>query len=74
MGDVVKLRTPTTADLPADKILRDAIGKLDGAIVIGIDKDGGHYIRSSMGNVADIRFLLECTKMMVDASVVAVPD
>jgi hypothetical protein len=74
MGDVIRLNVTTTQDISADTILTQAIGKLNGVMILGWDKDGEEWVTSSMGSVGDILFLLERAKALTMASVVAVPD
>jgi hypothetical protein len=62
MGKVVNLNCVTRLDLPADRILEEAIGKLDKAIVIGYDKAGELYIASSVADGSDILWFLERAK------------
>jgi hypothetical protein len=52
----------TRLDLPADRILEEAMGKLDQTVVIGYDKDGELYVASSVADGADILWFLEVAK------------
>ena len=74
MGDVVHLNVTTTLDITADRVLEAAMGKLNGVMILGWDKDGEEWVTSSMGSVGDILFLLERAKAKAMASVVSVPD
>jgi hypothetical protein len=51
------LNTLTYLDIPADRVLEAAVGKLKTAVVIGYDKDDSVYIASSTGNKATIHYL-----------------
>ena len=53
------LRCVTTLDIPADRVLEGAIGKLTGAVVIGWDEAGELYIATSLGAEAETLWLLE---------------
>lgn len=62
MGNVVDLNVITKLDVPADKVLKAATGKLETAIVIGYDKDGDFYFASSKADGGDVLWLLETAK------------
>lgn len=65
MGDVVLFNGVTRLDLPADRVLEQSIGRLEGAIVVGYDKEGNEYFCSSIADGADVVWLLERAKMMM---------
>ncbi|MCP4184589.1 MAG: hypothetical protein GY761_14945 [Hyphomicrobiales bacterium] len=46
--NVIDLPVPTSLDLDPDKILQQAVGNLDSAVVIGWKKEGELYFASSM--------------------------
>lgn len=56
---VEQLHAFTTMDIPADRVLEGAIGKLTGAVVIGWDEQGELYIATSLGAEAETLWLLE---------------
>ena len=57
-----------------DAILAAATGKqLQDVVVLGIDRDGQDWIRSSTGDVGAILYLLELAKVRTMASVVLTP-
>ena len=62
-GNVHILSTVTTHDVPADRILVSAIGKLDCAIVIGYDKNGEEYFASSLADGGSALWLVERFKL-----------
>ena len=67
MSNVVYLKTVTRLDLPPDRILEQAIGNLEGVIVIGYDKDGQEYFASSYADGSDALWLLErCKKALLN--------
>lgn len=47
MSGIVFLRTNTKTEIPPDRILSEAIGKLDVALLIGRDNDGQLYVAVS---------------------------
>ena len=56
-----------------DAILAAASGRLRDVVVLGIDRDGQDWIRSSTGDVGAILYLLELAKARTMASVVLTP-
>jgi hypothetical protein len=56
-----------------DAILAAASGRLRDVVVLGIDRDGQDWIRSSTGDVGAILYLLELAKVRTMASVVLTP-
>lgn len=62
-AEVVTLNLVTRLDVPADRVLEGALGKLDGAVVIGWAKDGELYAASSIADGADVLWLLEMLKL-----------
>lgn len=63
MGKVINLNNITKLDLPADRIIDEAHGKLESAIVIGYDKDGEEYFTSSLADGGSVLWLLERMKL-----------
>jgi hypothetical protein len=61
--NVVLFNGVTRLDMPADRILENALGKLKGAIVIGYDHEGGEYFSSSYADGGDVLWLLERMKI-----------
>ena len=60
--NVVVLDCITTLDIPSDRVLEQAIGKLESVVVFGYDKEGNEYFASSYGDGKDILWLLEMCK------------
>ena len=56
-----------------DAILPAASGRLRDVVVLGIDRDGQDWIRSSTGDVGAILYLLELATARTMASVVLTP-
>jgi hypothetical protein len=56
-----------------DAILAAASGRLRDVVVLGIDRDGQDWVRSSTGDVGAILYLLELAKVRTMASVVLTP-
>ena len=63
MGDVINIGCITYLDMPADRILEDAIGKLDGVVIMGYDKDGEEVFASSLADGGAVLWLLEQCKL-----------
>jgi hypothetical protein len=56
----------TTLDIPPDRVLDGALGKLDTVLVIGKDLDGGLYLAASTNNGGELFLLIErCKAEMV---------
>lgn len=61
---VTWLPTPTTHDIPADKMIDSAKDQdLKGVVVIGWDKDGEFYFASSFADGGDALWLIEQAKL-----------
>jgi hypothetical protein len=63
MGKVVNLNNVTRLDLPPDRVLESAVGKLEGVVILGYDKDGEEYFASSYADGADVLWLMERAKL-----------
>lgn len=58
----------TKLDLPADRVLEQAVGKLQGVIVIGFDHEGEFYAASSYADGGNAIWLLEvCKKRILES-------
>lgn len=58
----------TKLDLPADRVLSQAIGNLEGVIVIGFDQAGDFYAASSYADGGTALWLLEqCKRRILEA-------
>ena len=63
MGDVITFNGITRLDLPADRILEDAIGKLDSVVIMGYDKKGEELFASSLADGGSVLWLIEQCKL-----------
>lgn len=63
MGDVVDIGCVTTLDLPPDRLLSSALGKLDSVVIMGFDKDGAEYFASSYADGGDALWIIERCKL-----------
>jgi len=64
--NVIELDCDTTLDIPPDRILSAALGKIDHSlIVIGAREDGSTYMAFSTADAAQVVFMLERAKMDV---------
>jgi hypothetical protein len=67
VGKVVTFTGITKLDLPADRILENAIGELDGVVILGYQKDGEEFFASSYADGGDVLWLLErCKKQLLE--------
>jgi hypothetical protein len=64
VADVVLFPGVTKLDLPADRVLEQALtkGVLERVVVIGVTKDGDEYFASSMADGADVVWYMERAK------------
>jgi hypothetical protein len=60
--NVVRFTGITKLDMPADHVLESALGKLEGVVILGYDKDGQEYFASSYTDGGDMLWLLERAK------------
>lgn len=66
MGTVTDIGCITRLDLPADRVLESAIGKMEGVVLMGYDKDGSHYFASTFADGGEVLWLLEqCKKRLL---------
>lgn len=66
--NVINLPVVTTLDLPAERVLQDALNAdLDGVVVIGYAKDGGEYMASSIAGGPEVNWLLDRFKLRMMA-------
>lgn len=63
MSSIVELHVVNGRDVPADRILKNAIGKMDKVVIAGKTKQGEFYTASS---VADAREATELVKKFRD--------
>ena len=57
----------TKLDLPPDRVLESAIGKLDQVLILGFDKNGDEYFASSQADGGDVMWLMErCKKQLLE--------
>lgn len=61
-GKVIPLGGITRLDIPPDDVLRGAVGKMEGVVLIGFDNDGDLYFASSYADGGEVLWLLEQTK------------
>lgn len=65
--NVIPLNNITRLDLPPDRVLEGAKGKLDGLVIIGYDNEGDHYFASTYADGGDVLWLLEkCKQALLD--------
>lgn len=69
MAKIVPIGGITKLDLPADRILEGAKGKLEGVVVIGLNNDGELYCASSYADGGSVLWLLEACKTRMMESI-----
>lgn len=62
MGEVIPLNNITRLDIPADTVLENAKGQMEGVVLIGWDNDGDLYFGSTYADGGTVLWLLEKTK------------
>ena len=70
MGKIVSIGGGTSADLDPNLVLHEAIGEMEGVVLLGFNKDGEVYAASSYADGGTIVWLLEACKQMVMEGVV----
>ena len=71
MGDVVLIGCITKLDLDADLVLKAALDKgLGSVVILGYDADGDEYFSSSIADGGSVLWLMErLKKQLLEASV-----
>lgn len=60
----------TSLDLPPDRILEEAKGKMDGVVIMGWDAEGNEYFASSYADGGTVLWLLEkCKTLLLQSEV-----
>lgn len=59
---VLKLDMVTRLNIPPDRVLKAAVGRLDNVLVIGFDKEGEFYGAASFADGGDALWLMELCK------------
>lgn len=62
MSNIIPLHCLTTQHIPPDKVLQEAVGKLDDVLVVGRDKDGELYIAASFNEPGSVLLYMELAK------------
>lgn len=63
MSNVVTLPVITRLNLNADRTLESLIGKLEGFVLSGWDKDGNEFFSTTFADGGEVLWLLERCKM-----------
>lgn len=63
MGTVTNLGCITSLDLPPDRVLEGALGKLSSVVIIGYDNEENEYFASSIAGGPEVLWLLEILKL-----------
>jgi hypothetical protein len=62
IDNVVEFGGITKLDIPPDRLLEKAIGKLESVLIFGITKDGCEYFASSKADASEPIYLCERAK------------
>ena len=60
---IIPLGNVTKLDIPADRVLESAIGKLDGVVLMGRQPDGEYYFASSIADGGTVLWMMEKLKL-----------
>ena len=63
MGTVTNIGGITKLDLPPDRVLEAARGKLSSVVIIGYDNEENEYFASSIADGPEVLWMLERAKM-----------
>ena len=63
MNNIIQLPVVTKLDLNADRVLENLIGKLDGFVLAGWDKEGNEFFSSTFADGGDVLWLVERLKL-----------
>ena len=62
ISNVINLDLVTRLDLPANRVLEEAIDKLGRVVIMGYDNDGDFYFASSIADGGEVLWLTEVMK------------
>jgi hypothetical protein len=66
-GKVIEFTGITRLDLPADRVLENNKGQLEGVVILGYDKEGNEFFASSYADSGTVLWLLErCKKQLLE--------
>jgi uncharacterized ParB-like nuclease family protein len=74
LAEVVDLPCATTLELPPDRVLNAAAGKLDSVFILGVDKDGELYFASSNPDRFTLLWLLRKAEETIFETATYEPD
>ena len=63
MGKVIFANIDTTGEIPADRVIESAAGKVDPVIIIGWDENDRLYFAASSADRGALLLLIETAKM-----------
>lgn len=61
-GNVVEFNGITKLNIPPDRMLEKATGKLETVLILGVTKNGSEYFASSVADAAEAIFMMERAK------------
>ena len=65
MSNVEYLQCITSLDLPPDRVLEGAVGKLKAVVIMGYDNDDKEYFASSIADGGTVIWLMERNKKLL---------
>lgn len=65
--NIIRFPGVTRLDIDPNQVLQEAVGKLEGVVIAGIDESGEHYFASSYADGGETLWLLEmCKKRLLE--------
>ena len=58
MGEVEEFTGTTTLPLDPDRVLSNAMGKLETVVIVGYDHEGREYFSSSISDAAEVTWIM----------------
>ena len=67
-GKVIPFTGVTTLNIPPDRVLEQAMGRMEGVVIMGWDADGNEYFASSYADGGTVLWLMErCKALLMQA-------
>lgn len=65
MAEILLFNGLTRLDLPADRVLTEAVNQLDKVVIMGYDNEGKEYFASSIADGGTVLWLMERLKLQL---------
>jgi len=74
MDNIIPIGNLTRLDGDPDRILKAAIGELDGVVISGFDKNGNLWAASSYADGGNVMWLLEACKTKMMSAIIEIQE